>query len=157
MNIDQYQSTTPGRRLGLKGKEKKKFCGETLFYDHGTGYIYICHQVSLNAGETVQSKEGFEQVMGDVGRRVKSYHTDNAPFQSKTFRESLQLENQSITFSGVGAHHQNGATERAIKSITWWARTMILHAIIMWPEQANTELWLMAMDQAVFIWNNLSR
>ena len=34
---------------------------------------------------------------------------------------------------------------------------MMLHAIIMWPEQPNTELWTMAMDQAVFIWNNLPR
>ena len=68
VSIDQYQSTTPGRRLGSKGKEKKKFCGGTLFYDHGTTYIVICHQVSLNAGETVQSKELFEQVMSDVER-----------------------------------------------------------------------------------------
>ena len=80
VSIDQYQSTTPGRRLGSKGKEKKKFCGGTLFYDHSTGYIDARHQVSLNAGETVQSKDRFEQVMADVGRKVKSYHTDNAPF-----------------------------------------------------------------------------
>ena len=117
----------------------------------------IKHQVSLNAGETVQSKDVFEQVMSNFGRKVKSYHTDNAPFQSKVFRESLLSDNQTITFSGVGTHHQNGAAERAIKTITWWARTMMLHAIIMWPEHANTELWPMAMDQAVFIWNNLPK
>ena len=157
VSIDQYQSTTPGRRLGSKGKEKKKFCGGTLFYDHGSQIIHIKHQVSLNAGETVMAKEDFELMMSGVGRKVESYHTDNAPFQSKTFRESLTSENQSITFSGVGAHHQNGAAERAIKTITWWARTMMLHAIIMWPEEANTELWPMAMDQAVFIWNHLPR
>ena len=116
-SIDQYQSSTPGRRLGSRGKEKKKYCGGTLFYDHGTTYIFICHQVSLNAGETVMSKEGFEQVMAEVGRKVQSYHTDNAPFQSKTFRDSLNLENQSITFSGIGAHHQNGVVEREIKTI----------------------------------------
>ena len=157
VSIDQYQSRTPGRRLGTKGSEKKKFCGGTLFYDHGTQYISINHQVSLNAGETVQSKDIFEQEMANFGRKVKAYHTDNAPFQSKTFRESLISDNQPITFSGVGAHHQNGAAERAIKTITWWARTMMLHAIIMWPEHANTELWPMAMDQAVYIWNHLPR
>ena len=95
--------------------------------------------------------------MANFGRRVKAYHIDNAPFQSVTFRESLVSENQTITFSGVGAHHQNGAAERAIKTITWWARTMMLYAIIMWTEHANTELWPMAMDQAVFIWNHLPR
>ena len=64
----------------------------------------------------------FEYVMADVGRRVKAYHTDNAPFHSKVFRESLLEENpthnQTITYSGVGAHHQNGADERAINTIT---------------------------------------
>ena len=29
VSIDQYQSTTSGRRLGFRGKEKKKFCGGT--------------------------------------------------------------------------------------------------------------------------------
>ena len=95
--------------------------------------------------------------MAGIGRKVRSYHTDNAPFQSKAFREALASEHQSITFSGVGAHHQNGAAERAIKTITWWARTMMLHAIIMWPSESNTELWPMAMDQAAFIWNHLPR
>ena len=60
-------------------------------------------------------------------------------------------------FLGVGARHQNGAADGDIKTITWWARTMMLYAIIMWPEQANTELWPMAMNQVVFIWNNLPR
>ena len=60
-------------------------------------------------------------------------------------------------FLGVGARHQNGSAERAIKTITCWTRTMILHSILIWQEQANTELWPMAMDQAVFIWNNLPR
>ena len=95
--------------------------------------------------------------MTGVGREVRSYHTDNAPFQSKAFRETLASEHQSITFSGVGAHHQNGAAERAIKTITWWTRTMMLHAIIMWPSESNTELWPMTTDQAVFIWNHLPR
>ena len=94
VSIDQYQSTTPGRRVGSKGKEKNIFCGGTLFYDHSSTFIHIKHQVSLNAGETVMSKEEFERVMSGVGRKVKSYHTDNDPFQSKAFREALVSENQ---------------------------------------------------------------
>lgn len=78
-----------------------------MFYDHGTTYICIHHQFSLNTGGNAQSKEMFEQVMSNVGRKVKSYHTDNVPFQLKTSMESLQSENQSITFYGVGSHHQN--------------------------------------------------
>ena len=105
VSIDQYQSRIPGKRLGSRGKEKKKYYGGILFYDHGTQYISINHQVSLNAEENVQSKDIFEVEMANFGRRVRAYHTDNAPFQSTTFRESLVSENQSITFNGVAAHH----------------------------------------------------
>jgi hypothetical protein len=60
-----------------------------------------------------------------------------------------------ITFSGVGAHHQNGATERAIKTIASWSRTMMLHAILHWPEQTTLDLWPLAMDHAICCWNRL--
>ena len=66
--------------MGSKNKEKKKFCGGNLFYDHATEYILIHHQVLLNAGETVQSKEGFENEMANVSRKISSYHADNASF-----------------------------------------------------------------------------
>ena len=60
-----------------------------------------------------------------------------------------------INFSGIGAHHQNGIAERAIQTIMSWARAMLLHAFIMWPDQVNLELWPFAMEHAVYIWNNL--
>jgi hypothetical protein len=31
----------------------------------------------------------------------------------------------------------------------------MLHAIIMWPDQADLALWPFALDHAVFLWNNL--
>ena len=34
---------------------------------------------------------------------------------------------------------------------------MMLHVIIMWSEQVNTEFWPMTMNQAVFIRNKLPR
>lgn len=52
-SIDQYQSTNSRSGPGSRLKEEKKFCGGTLFYDHRTAYIYICHQFSLDAEETV--------------------------------------------------------------------------------------------------------
>jgi hypothetical protein len=62
-----------------------------------------------------------------------------------------------ITFSGVGAHHANGVSERAIKSITTWARALMMHLLLHWPEQYNTNRWPFAIDHAVYIWNNLPR
>lgn len=81
-------------------------------------------------GRGVKRKVFFEKVMLDVGRKIKSYHTNNILFQSKVFRESLVTENYSLTFSRVGAQYQNGVAERAIKTIIWLVRTMMIHSII---------------------------
>jgi hypothetical protein len=67
----------------------------------------------------------------------------------------LENTGQAISFSGVGAHHQNCAAERAIKTITYWSRTMMLHAILHWPEQTTLDLWPFAMDHTVYCWNHL--
>lgn len=114
-------------------------------------YISIHCQVSLNRGEIFQSKEVFENKLANIGRKLQSYHTDNAPFQSRAFQESLLSNNQTITFLGVGSHHQNGVSERAIKIAIWLTRTMMIHTIIMWLEQVDPEIFPMAMNQAVFI------
>jgi hypothetical protein len=62
-------------------------------------------------------------------------------------------------FSGVGAHHQNGVAERAIGTTTKWAHTMLLHAIVHWPQatsQVNVlQLWTFAMDHAIYMWTNM--
>ena len=72
------------------------------------------------------------------------------PFGSEQFKNDCTIQNQHLTFSGVGAHHQNAVAERAIRTITGWARTMMLHSIIHWPNQGNLELWLFAMDHAAY-------
>jgi hypothetical protein len=92
------------------------------------------------------------------------------------FRRNLELNGQPIAFSGTGAHHQNGVAERAIQTVTRWARAMLranvtsasrrrlpnafpsrgpLHSIILWPDQADLSLWPFALDHAVFLWNNI--
>jgi transposase InsO family protein len=87
--------------------------------------------------------------------QIKSFRADNAPFNAAEFKNDLENKGQTISFSGVGAHHQNGAAERAIKTTTSWARTMMLHAILHWPEQTTLDLWPFAMDHAVYCWNHL--
>ena len=157
VSIDQYMSALPGRLCHTKGKEPKKdkFTGGTLFVDHATSYIYLRNQVSLNTGETLQSKKAFEQVASQFGITIKGFRADNVPFGSAAFMQNLADNDQTMTFSGTGAHHQNGVAERAIKTVTSWARAMLLHAIIMWPDQANLALWPFALEHAVYLWNNL--
>ena len=68
----------------------------------------------------------------------------------------LLNKKQSISFCGVGAHHQNGLAERAIGIIVRMARTMMLHAAIHSPEDVDvSDLWPMAMDYAVWLYNRI--
>ena len=157
VSADQYISSVLGRRPHTKGKEPKheRFVGGTLFVDHATSYVYLRHQVSLRAGDTVLTKHAFEREALSMGVTIQAYRADNVPFGSNEFQADLEAQNQSITFSGTGAHHQNGVAERAIGTITRWARTMLLHSILHWPDQVDLALWPFAVDYAVYLWNNL--
>ena len=63
-------------------------------------------------------------------------------------------QGQSIFFSGVGAHFQNGVAERSIKQVVETARAMMLHASLHWPDAFQEDLWPFAMDHACWLWNN---
>ena len=159
VSVDQYQSSTPGRLPTTFGKElpRDQFQGGTIFVDHASSYVFIRHQVSLRAGSTVKSKIAFEQVANSSGVKVKHYHADNAPFNAQEFKEHLTTMNQTVDYSGVGAHHQNGVAERSQQTITQWARAMMLNSILHWPDQADLKLWPFALQHAVWIWNHLPR
>jgi hypothetical protein len=159
VSVDQYMSSVPGRLPHTHGKEKKedKYTGGTLFINHATGYMFLRHQVSLCAGETVKSKLAFEQEAEQFGIKIKNYRADNVPFGSEEFKQSIEDHNQMVDFSGTGSHHQNGVAERSIQTVTSWARAMMLHAILHWPEAAQLDLWPFAMQHAIWIWNHLPR
>ena len=76
-------------------------------------------------------------------------------FWSKEFQQDLQIQQQKNDFSGSGAHHQNGIAKQAIRTVVEWAQTIILHAALHWPEEADLKFWPLAMDYAVHIWNDL--
>jgi hypothetical protein len=159
VSCDQYITSVPGRLPDTYGKEnvKQQYRGGTIFYDHASGAMFIRNQVSLRAGETVRAKRAFEQFAKQNGVKVKSYRADNLPFNSKEFRDDLALHDQTIDFSGVGAHHQNGVAERSIQTVTQWARTEMLQASIHWPDASDLELWPFALAHAVYIWNHLPK
>jgi len=56
--------------------------------------------------------------------------------------------------SGIGAHHQNGPAENAIKNVSRKARIMMFHAALRWPDQNDNTLWPLAMTYAVHLHNN---
>jgi hypothetical protein len=155
VSMDHYESTVRGRLASTKGREAwfSKYCGGTILVDHASGLVKVFHQVSLAAPDTLRSKRKFEQEARACGISVKRYHSDNGVFASKEFRAELDLLGQELDFSGVGAHHQNGVAERAIQTVVARARTMMIHAALLWPNEMSTDLWPMAMDYAAYLWN----
>ena len=157
ISLDQYELSTHGRLPDTKGKEamSDRFCGGTIVVDHASGKIWVHHQVSLRAGETLSGKHRIKRDFHTIGCKVKHYHSDNGVFCSKEFQADLKLHHQTIYFSGVGAHHQNGVAERAIRMVVEWACTLIIHRAMHWLEEAELNLWLFAMNYPVWIWNHL--
>ena len=49
-----------------------------------------------------------------MGVKVKTYHGDNGVFKAKAYKEDIEKIHQEMTYSGVGAHGQNGVAERSI-------------------------------------------
>ena len=77
---------------------------------------------------------------------IKGYHTDNGIFNASEFMEDILKKQKNIRFSGAGASHQNGESERAIKTLVTMSRTMLMHAALRCPEDTfSTDLRKMAM------------
>ena len=91
--------------------------GLCVFIDHASGYVSINYQVALNATETIKAKSPLRREAKSQGVVIKRYHTDNGIFNASEFMEELLNNQQKIRFSGSGASHQNGAAERAIKTV----------------------------------------
>ena len=89
LHIDQYKSTTTGRLPHTKGHEKSSFQynGGLIAVDGASGKVFVRHQVSLAAGETIQAMRAIAQDARDHGVCFKTIHTDNAPFNSIEFRD----------------------------------------------------------------------
>jgi hypothetical protein len=125
--------------------------------DLATGRIKCYHQTSLNAHETITSKCKYEQEARQYGVKVMHYHCDNGTFTARNFVNEVWERGQSISFSGVGAKFQNAVAESAVRTVTYMARTMMLHAALRWPEAYSADLWPFAMSYACHVYNNLPR
>ena len=90
------------------------YSGGCIIVDHATGFVHIEHIINFT---TIQAKQRLEKTMLDMGVLVQSYQSDNGIFTSTDFMDEVNKGLKNITFSGVGAHHQNGIAERGIQSI----------------------------------------
>ena len=117
VSADHYISTVQGRLFNTFGREKQGYTCGTLFVDHASGKIFNFCQVSTSASETVDSKHKLETLAAEEGFEIKAYHSDNGTFASSAFTNDCCQLQQKFTFSGVGAHHQNGIAECNIQMV----------------------------------------
>ena len=89
--------------------------------------------------------------------QIKHFHSDNHPFDAQEWKDDLETHEQTWSHSGVGAHHQNGVSKRAIQTVTYWARALMMHQLLHWPDQFDASLWPFALEHAVHIWNHMPR
>ena len=157
ISSDQFVSSLPGRLPNTYGKEKvsEKFVGGTVFIDEASGLFTVELQVSLGAAETIRAKNKMEREAIRHGIAILGYRADNGVYKSKEFNDDLKKFNQTIIFSGVGAHHHNGIAERGIRTISTAARAILIHAMIHWPDETALDLWPFAVQYAVYLWNRM--
>jgi hypothetical protein len=121
--------------------------------DHASRYLYFTPHNSTGALEATQAKQDFELHASTFNRTIKRYHSDNGIFSSKLFKDACHSQRQHINFCGVDAHHQNGLAEWYIRTIAERARTMLIHAVLCWPDIITESLWPFALKLSVDLHN----
>jgi hypothetical protein len=63
--------------------------------------------------------------------------------------KNLRDAGQGLIFLGVGAHHQNGISERRIRELQELARMMMIHSSIHWLKCIAAHIWPYDMMNAI--------
>ena len=157
-SVDQLESPVPGFVPFAKGQPTVcRYRGALVFMDHSNDFTYVHMHQHLTMDETIDAKHAFERLAEQHGVRILHYHCDNGRFADKAFVDDVRAAHQTITFCGVGAHHQNGIAERRIWDMTENARTSLLHAAHRWPKAIAANLWPQAIKHVVNVRNSLPR
>ena len=131
----------------LKGNLQSASIAELfVFVDHASDFTYVHMHQHLTTDETIDAKHAFERLAEQHGMRILHNHYDNGRFADKAFVDDARAAHQTITFWGIGAHHQNGIAERCIRDITEKARTSLHHASHRWPKAIAANLWPQAIN-----------
>jgi hypothetical protein len=114
-SIDHFSCSEPGLVGHSKGLlTLQSFRGGAVFIDTESMVSYVHLQTSLNAVQTLAGKHAFEREMAKYGRAIVSYLCDNGIFADNVFKAAIVASDQSITYCGVGGHHQNSLAENRI-------------------------------------------
>jgi len=66
-----------------------------------------------SAAETLEGKRAFEQYAESCGVTIEAYHAKNSIFSVNDWVWACPKQSQPLTFTAVGAHHQNGIAKRS--------------------------------------------
>jgi transposase InsO family protein len=159
ISCDHYVSPLRGRLVTGYGTTTSTdgYTGGAIYVDHASGKIFHYPQVSLDSESTIRGKQMLESEAASVNVKVKKHHSDNGIFAKSAFKDHCKSQGQSTSFSGVGAHHQNGVAERSIRTISGMARSNLLHLMLHWPARCKLDLWALSMHYAVWIYNRIPR
>lgn len=155
VSVDQIESPVPGlvgQSKGIPTKARTRVA--TIYVDHFSSLSFVYLQQSTTGEETMRSKDAFEAYAGTYGITIKRYQADNGRFAENLWRKSVMEQKQALTFSGVGAHHQNGRAEKRIRDLQDLARSSLIHAHSKWPDAVSTHLWPYALRHANECINN---
>ena len=125
--------------------------------DNFSRLSYVHAHETTNAEEAIEAKKAFEAYAQLHGVKVKHCHADNGIFNSEAFRDAVSKAHQTISFCGVGAHHQSGIAERMIRELSELARTQLLHAMNHNRKAISIHLWPYALRHASYLHNLFPR
>ena len=72
----------------------------------------------------------FEQYASHHRVIIRHYQADNGRFAGHTFRRHAEERGQTLSYSGVNAHFQNGVAEKRIHASRRWLDAIEAH---LWP------------------------
>ena len=73
-----------------------------------------------------------EWIWEQAAARVQHYHSDNGVFTAEIFKDDYKDKQQTQSFRGVGAQHQNAEAERAIQTVMYMAHSFMIHVALHW-------------------------
>ncbi len=123
--------------------------------DHHSNHVNLFLMWDLTLNKAILAKHAYDRFLSLLGVTSKAYHADNRYFADKGFQDDCTSCNKTITFCGVGRHHQNGIAEQKIKELTLGAETLLLHAKRMLLEYISTFLWPFTLKCCEDCLNNL--
>ena len=86
-----------------------------VMVDHFSDLIYVLLIIITTQYLTLSGNTSFERWAAIFGVKFCRYHADNVIFSEYPSRSEIEDSNQTITFYGVGYHHQNAIVERKFK------------------------------------------